>query len=101
MFSQPAGIAPAGRHSLFSCLGPENKRAAREFAAAGAVPQGGVTGANVRAHKWFAANLDLKLGGLLAPGMPLGIWLGSKVARSLPRTTLQGAVSLLLITAEC
>jgi hypothetical protein len=47
----------------------------------------------------YHGNLDLRLGGLLAVGMPLGIWLGSKLARALPRETLQRTVSLLLIAA--
>jgi uncharacterized membrane protein YfcA len=51
------------------------------------------------AGNFFYGNVDLRLGGLLALGMPLGIWLGSKLARVLPRTTLRRAVSLLLITA--
>jgi uncharacterized protein len=51
------------------------------------------------AGNFYNGNLDLRLGGLLALGMPLGIWLGSKLARALPRSALQRAVSLLLITA--
>jgi uncharacterized protein len=47
----------------------------------------------------YAGNLDLRLGGLLALGMPLGIWLGFRLARALPRATLRRAVSLLLIGA--
>jgi uncharacterized membrane protein YfcA len=51
------------------------------------------------AGNFYNGNLDLKLGGLLALGMPLGILLGSKLARALPRRTLQRAVALLLIMA--
>ena len=51
------------------------------------------------AGNFYNGNLDLRLGGLLAVGMPLGIWLGSKLARALPRPALQCAISLLLITA--
>jgi uncharacterized membrane protein YfcA len=51
------------------------------------------------AGNFYNGTLDLRLGGLLALGMPLGIWLGSKLARALPRRTLQRAVALLLITA--
>jgi uncharacterized protein len=49
------------------------------------------------AGNFYNGNLDLRLGALLAVGMPLGVWLGSKVAHSLPRATLRRAVSLLLI----
>jgi uncharacterized protein len=51
------------------------------------------------AGNFYNGNLDLRLGGLLALGMPLGIWLGSKLARALPRPMLQRAVALLLIAA--
>jgi uncharacterized membrane protein YfcA len=51
------------------------------------------------AGNFYNGNLDLRLGGLLALGMPLGIWLGSKLARALPRRTLQRGVALLLIVA--
>jgi uncharacterized protein len=47
----------------------------------------------------YNGNLDLRLGGSLALGMPLGIWLGSKLSRALSREALQRAVSLLLIAA--
>jgi uncharacterized protein len=49
------------------------------------------------AGNFYSGALDLRLGGLLALGMPLGTWLGSKAARSLPRPALRRAVSLLLI----
>jgi uncharacterized membrane protein YfcA len=49
------------------------------------------------AGNYYSGNLDPRLGGLLALGMPFGVWLGSKLAKALPRTTLQRAVSLLLI----
>jgi uncharacterized membrane protein YfcA len=49
------------------------------------------------AGNFYNGNLDLRLGALLAVEMPLGVWLGSRVAHSLPRATLRRAVSLLLI----
>src|SRR5262249_11750210 len=51
------------------------------------------------AGNFYNGNLDLRLAGSLALGMPLGIWLGSKLAGALPRRTLQRAVALLLIAA--
>ena len=49
------------------------------------------------AGNFYNGNLDPRLAGLLAVGMPLGVWLGSKLAQTLPRPTLQRALSLLLI----
>jgi uncharacterized protein len=52
------------------------------------------------AGNFYSGNLDPRLGGILALGMPLGIWLGSMVARALPRTVLRRGVSLLLIAVS-
>jgi uncharacterized protein len=52
------------------------------------------------AGNFYNGSLDLRLGALLALGMPLGVWLGSKVAHSLPRAALRRAVALLLITVS-
>jgi len=52
------------------------------------------------AGNFYNSDLDPGLGALLAVGMPLGVWLGAKLAHSLPGTTLRRAVSLLLITVS-
>jgi uncharacterized membrane protein YfcA len=46
---------------------------------------------------FYNGSVDLRLAGLLTLGVPLGVWVGSRIALALPRQVLRRMVSVLLI----